>query len=243
MFLNWFNLFITMNKKNSIEVKNLSFSYQEETILDNISFSIEKKDLVAVIGHNGSGKSTLIKLLLSLLPSKKGSIKTSGSIAYIPQKFNQDVNFPAKVKEILELECCDCDLRGDVVKSLNIENLIEKQFKNLSGGQQQRVMIALSLLSNPNILILDEPTVGVDTATQEEFYKLLKKINNDRDLTILFVTHDTGMISNYFTKTLCVGNKEVHIDNAKNTNTLLHSVYGENFHELHHHHNHEVNKK
>lgn len=220
-----------------IDVNSLTYSYNEsENILDNVSFSINKKDLVAIIGHNGSGKSTLIKIILGLLEHKKGSVKVKGKLAYIPQKYNQDINFPAKVNEILNLECCDCDLRGEILIGLGIENLVEKQFKSLSGGQQQRVMIALSLLSNPDILILDEPTVGVDTKTQEDFYKLLKKLNKERDLTILFVTHDTGMISTYFSKTICVGNKKVHIDDAKNTSSLLHSTYGENFQELHHHH-------
>lgn len=222
---------------NIITVKNLYYSYnREENIFENVSFSIGKKDLVAIIGHNGSGKSTLIKLLLGLIENKKGKIDIQGKLAYIPQKYNQDINFPAKVKEILDLECCDCDLRGEVLISLGIENLIEKQFKSLSGGQQQRVLIALSLLSNPDILILDEPTVGVDTKTQEEFYKLLKKLNKDRDLTILFVTHDTGMISSYFSKIICVGNKKVYIDNAKKTHALVHSTYGDNFHEIHHNH-------
>ena len=220
-----------------IDVKKLNYSYnQEETILENVSFSIEKKDLVAIIGPNGCGKSTLIKILLGILEHKKGNIKIKGKLAYIPQKYNQDSNFPGKVKEILDLECCDCSLRGEVLVNLGIENLQEKQFKSLSGGQQQRVLIALSLLSNPDILILDEPTVGVDAKTQEDFYKLLKKLNKERNLTILFVTHDTGMISNYFTKTICVENKKVHIDDAKNTHSLLHSTYGDNFHELHHHH-------
>lgn len=223
--------------KSIIDIKNLSYAYPgQDTILENISFSINKKDLVAVIGHNGCGKSTLIKLILGLLEKSEGKINVKGKLAYIPQKYNQDVNFPGKVNEILNLECCDCGLREQVLVSLGIEKLIEKQFKSLSGGQQQRVLIALSLLSNPDILILDEPTVGVDSQTQEEFYKLLKKLNKERELTILFVTHDTGMISNYFTKTVCVENKKVHIDDAKNTHKLLHKAYGENFHEHHHHH-------
>lgn len=227
---------------NIIEIKNLNYSYnKKENILENVSLSVEKKDLVAIVGHNGSGKSTLIKLILGLIENKNGKINVKGKLAYIPQKYNQDINFPGKVKEILNLECCDCNLREDVLVNLGVENLQEKQFKSLSGGQQQRVLIALSLLSNPDILVLDEPTVGVDTKTQEEFYKLLKKLNKERELTILFVTHDTGMISNYFTKTICVGNKKVHIDDAKNIHTLLHSTYGNTFHELHHHHHNSNN--
>jgi zinc transport system ATP-binding protein len=110
------------------------------------------------------------------------------------------------------------------------------QFKNLSGGQQQRVMIALSLLSEPDILILDEPTVGIDSNTLDEFYKLLKKINKENGITILFVTHDTGMISNYFDKVVCIEGGKVFIDDAKNTHSIFHKMYGKNFHQLHHGH-------
>ncbi|MCA9487003.1 ATP-binding cassette domain-containing protein [Candidatus Woesearchaeota archaeon] len=220
-----------------IEIKDLTYSYhQEQNILENISLSIHKGDLVAIIGHNGSGKSTLVKLIAGLLEQKTESITLRGKLSYIPQKVSSDNNFPAKVKEILDLECCDCKLRDEVLKNLGIDEFVEKQFKVLSGGQQQRVLIALALLSNPDILILDEPTVGVDTKTQEDFYKLLKKLHKERELTILFVTHDTGMISDYFTKIICLDNKKAHMDEAKNTDKVLHSGYGEHFHEVHHHH-------
>lgn len=228
-----------MKKDKIIEVKNLTYSYNKNTpIFQNISFTISKGELVAIIGHNGSGKSTLVKLLLGLLETKSSSISVKGKIAYIPQKFNTDNNFPGKVKEILDLECCECSLREDILKSLGIENLQHLQFKSLSGGQQQRVMIALSLLSNPDILVLDEPAVGVDTKTQNDFYKLLKKLNKQLNITILFVTHDTGMISQYFTTTICVNNNTVCIDDAKNTHSMLHSVYGEEFNQIIHNHNH-----
>lgn len=236
--LNKTSLVFTMKKKNILEVKNISFKYTSEFILKNISFSITKPELIAVVGPNGSGKSTLVKLIAGILKKNDGSITTSGKIAYIPQKFNQDPNFPASVKELLDLECCRCSIRDDVVKSLNLESLLSKQFKNLSGGQQQRVFVAMALLSEPEILILDEPTVGIDTKTQEDFFKLLKKLHHQRNLTILFVTHDTGMISTYFTKIICVGNKEVHVDDAKHTNKALLKAYGETFDRLEHNHSH-----
>ena len=228
---------------NIIDIKNLSYSYGGgENILEDISFSIKKKELIAIVGHNGSGKSTLIKILLGFLKTQKGKVSIKGKLAYIPQKNNQDSNFPAKVKEIFDLECCDCELRSNVLISLGVEQFLEKQFKSLSGGQQQRVLIALSLLSNPDILILDEPTVGIDSKTQEEFYKILKKLNSERKLTILFVTHDTGMISNYFTKVICVDNKKIYINDAKNIHSTLNSIYGGNFHELEHNHEEQNNK-
>ena len=204
------------NPENVIEVKNLSYSYtNQEKILENISFTISKGDLVAIVGHNGSGKSTLIKILLGLLEHKKGKISISKKRSYIPQKVNQDNNFPGKVGEILDLECCDCGLRDEVLKSLDVKKFVNKQFKTLSGGQQQRVLIALSLLSNPEILILDEPTVGVDSQTQKGFYNLLKKLNKERNLTILFVTHDTHDAKSYFSKIIHVGDKTIKIEDLK----------------------------
>jgi zinc transport system ATP-binding protein len=194
--------------------------------------------LVAVIGPNGSGKSTLVKILSKLIPKQTGDINIYGKFSYIPQKFNQDTNFPAKVSELLDLECCGCELRKRVSTSLNIENLEDKQFKDLSGGQQQRVLISLSLLSNPDILILDEPTIGIDRQTQEEFYKLLKELNKQRNLTIIFVTHDTGMVSHYFDKILVVHNKHICLEDSNKTNKYQKS-FMENHHETHHpNHNH-----
>lgn len=225
--------------KPIIEVKNLTFFFNSNQYLfKDSSFNINKSDLIAVIGPNGVGKSTLVKLILNLLKPKKGTITTHGKISYIPQKFNQDQNFPAKVSELLDLECCKCNLREEVVKNLSIEDLQDKQFKNLSGGQQQRVIIAISLLSNPDILILDEPTVGVDSTTQKDFYKLLKELNKKRNLTILFITHDTGMVSNYFKKILCIHDTKIHIEDAKNTNQFMTKLYSENYNQILHTHSH-----
>ena len=225
---------MTKEKKIMIDVKNLSFSYSKTNpIFHNANFEIHSGELVAVIGPNGAGKSTLVKLLSKLIPNQSGKINILGKLSYIPQKFNQDTNFPAKVSELLDLECCGCSLRNQVSESLNIENLEDKQFKDLSGGQQQRVLISLSLLSNPDILILDEPTVGIDLKTQEEFYKLLKNLNKERNLTIIFVTHDTGMVSDYFDKILVVHNKHICLENAKKTNSYQKS-FMESHHEIHH---------
>lgn len=233
-----------MNNKPIINIENLSFSYSKSNqILNNISISIDKKDLIAVIGPNGSGKSTFVKIIAGLNKPNKGKVKVNGKIAYVPQKYSQDNNFPAKVSEILALECCDCSNREEIIKSLNIKEFSNKQFKDLSGGQQQRVMIALSLLSNPDIIILDEPSVGVDIQTQKEFYKLLKELNDKDDLTILFVTHDTEMVSSYFDKIICFHERHIHLDNAKNTTKALNQMYGKEFNKVVHEHTHKGDKK
>ena len=222
-----------------ISVKNLTFSYSEKNpIFSNVNFEINSGELVAVIGPNGTGKSTLIKLITNLINNQKGEIKINGKLSYIPQKFNQDSNFPAKVSELLDLECCNCQLRRQITKSLHINQFLNKQFKDLSGGQQQRVLIGISLLSNPDILILDEPTVGIDIKTQEEFYKLLKTLNKEKGLTIIFVTHNIGMVSEYFNKILVVHNKHVCLEHANKT-----KYYQKTFLQTHNETYHGENKK
>ena len=210
-----------LNKNELIRVSNLSHKYNSNYIFRNISFSILKEDSVAVIGPNGAGKSTLIKLLLGLVEKQEGEIAITKKVAYIPQKFNQDVNFPGRVSEILNLECCNCSNRAKILKGLGISNLMNEQFKNLSGGQQQRVVIALSMLSDPELLILDEPTIGVDEKTLIDFYELLEYLHKDRNVAILFITHDISMVEKYFTKTLCIHDNHVHIDSSKKASELL----------------------
>lgn len=227
-----------------IEVKTLSFKHDSLHVLKDVSFTINRGDFVAIMGPNGAGKSTLIKILVKLLEFKnfKKHISISGKIAYIPQKFNQDSQFPTTVKELLALECCKCDHRNKVVQSLRLEGLEHKQFKHLSGGQQQRVFVALALLNNPEILILDEPTVGVDSNTQEEFYKLLHELNTHNNLTILLITHDTSMVSNYVTRILCIGNKTIIEEPIKASleenkiHSVIDKIYPKSFQKVKHDH-------
>ena len=225
-----------------IIVNNLSYSYSSNSnsnsILKNVSFEVFEGDFVAIMGPNGVGKSTLIKILTNLISIKQRQkhITIKGKVAYIPQKFNQDPQFPISVKELLALECCKCSHRNQILKSLRIQSLENKQFRDLSGGQQQRVFVALSLLSNPDILVLDEPTIGVDSNTQEEFYKLLHKLNVEQNLTILLVTHDTSMVSEYVSKVLCVGNKTIIEDSIENANKHINETYPQSFYAMHNHH-------
>ena len=203
-------------KQSLILVKNLSYTFDNSNYLfKNISFEIFKGDIVAITGPNGVGKSTLLKVLLGLIEVQKGEVQLTKKVGYIPQKYNQDVNFPAKVNEILNLECCECGNRTKILKGLMISQLLHKQFKDLSGGQQQRVLIALSMLSSPEVLILDEPTVGIDEKSLKEFYELLHYLNKTRGMTILSVTHDTAHIQKYFTRVLCIHDNHVHIDEVR----------------------------
>ena len=202
-----------MRRIDAIKISKLDFSYNGEEVLKNISFSIKEGDFVGIIGPNGSGKTTVIKIILGLLEPKNGSVKLFGTpienftnwknIGYIPQKYSLDKNFPATVKELFSLVSKKTPSE-DLLKKLGITKLLDKKFIELSGGQQQRVMTAMALINNPKLLILDEPSVGVDVKVQREFYKLLHNLSDDEGITIILVSHDISMISKYAKSVLCI---------------------------------------
>ena len=204
-----------------IEVSNLSYNYGNIPVLKNLSFKIEKGQYVGLIGPNGSGKTTLLRLLLGLNKKQTGSIKiysqeiekftNFSKIGYIPQQVSvlgQD--FPATVQEVVEsgiIKNEKLNTKNDlnrVFELTEISALKNKLISQLSGGQLQRVFIARSLVNNPEILIFDEPTVGVDSENQMNFYNFLQKANKEMGLTIIFVTHDIETISKEASRILCI---------------------------------------
>lgn len=196
------------HSKNIIEVKNVSFSYDGQKILDDVSLNVHHGDYMGMIGPNGGGKSTLLKIILGLLKPSSGTIRLfSKNIGYVPQKAtNFDVNFPATVQEVVSmgrfgkkglfrfLDGNDKKIIDKAIDEVGMSPFQNHLIGNLSGGQQQRVFIARALASEPEIIILDEPTVGVDEQTQEQFYALLKKLNQQLRLTLVLVSHDTDRI-------------------------------------------------
>jgi zinc transport system ATP-binding protein len=217
-------------KTNEIlRLDKVTFSYVGEDVLKDISFSISKGDFVGLVGPNGSGKTTLLKLVLGILSLKKGyiylfnkdikSFNDWSKIGYVPQKAtNIDSNFPATVYEIVSMGLFSKKKflkllnKNDVSKINNALAIVKMQkytnnrISELSGGQQQRVLIAKALVSEPEILILDEPTTGVDQENQKAFYDLLKKLNKE-GITIILVSHDTGRITKYVNKLAYINQK------------------------------------
>lgn len=212
---------------NIIEVKNLNFAYNGELILKGISFFITSGEFVSLIGSNGAGKSTLIKLILGELVPKNGYIKIFGRcpkefkewhrVGYVSQNGLQLINnFHASAEEIVQanlfsqigfLKFPKREHRLKTHKALELVGMASYSKElagNLSGGQQQRILLARALVNNPEILILDEPTTGVDDLTIESFYNLIKELNEDFGITIFIVTHDIDRISKYISKTFCL---------------------------------------
>lgn len=224
-----------------IEIKNLSFSYHKQKILENINLTVEEKDFLAIIGPNGGGKSTLLKLILGIIPIKDGSIHTFGElpkknlsqIGYVPQNTNVNTDFPIKVIEVVLMghigtkrplfgyakEETLCAMGA--LAQVGIEKFANEKIGSLSGGQRQRVMIARALCAHPKILILDEPTSSIDVDGQKQIYELLKELNNY--ITIIVVSHDISVIMQYANTVVHVNKKLTYHDMSKeHTNQSKH---------------------
>ncbi len=207
--------------KEVLSVRSLSYSFGKIKVLDNIDLSLQKGDFLGVIGPNGAGKTTLLKLVLGIYPVKEGSIikLNPDRIGYVPQKVtNFDKNFPATVYEVVGmgikkgvpklLRKHDEYKVLEVLKKVGMQKYMRRRIGELSGGQQQRVFIARSLVSEPEILFLDEPTTGVDIGTQNRFYELLKDLNRT-GITVVLVSHDIGRITKYVKKIAYLNHKLV----------------------------------
>jgi zinc transport system ATP-binding protein len=216
-------------EKPQIEVKNLSFSYNGEVVINNISFTVTKGDYLGIIGPNGGGKTTLVKILLGLLPSKKGSVVVHGTCGYVPQKAAQEISgLPATVREIIESgERKNEERIKEVMDIADVKDYQNKLISELSGGERQKVFIARALVKNPDILFLDEPSTGVDVASQGKFYSFLKELN-EKGITIIFVSHDINVVSREVKNVLCIGGKSLCFGSPQETLTdkNIENLYG-----------------
>ncbi|MDP2090978.1 MAG: metal ABC transporter ATP-binding protein [Candidatus Gracilibacteria bacterium] len=217
-----------------IDLKDISFSYTgKKNIFSHLNTQVNKGDFIGVLGENGSGKTTLIKLILGLLNPSKGIIswyndkseiisKSKLNIEYISQKAQMIDNIvPITVKEIVKMgnkseggigehfrETCGYETIESALKHTNMFEFINTPFSNLSGGQKQRVLIAKALISNPDIIIMDEPTAGVDLVAQKHFYDLLSHLNEVHNITIILISHDTKFIQEKIKRLWYLGNND-----------------------------------
>lgn len=203
------------HSKNIIEVRDLSFSYGSHLILKNINLDIHKGDYIGVVGPNGSGKTTLIKLILGLLEVKDGKINIySKDVAYVGQKATDiDQKFPITVGEVVQLGT-DKVLAEKAMEDVGITELKNKMIGALSGGQMQKAFIARAIAQKPEILVLDEPTSGIDQTSQKDFYKLLKKLNQEMGITLIIISHDVNIITKEATEIVAINQSVVFYGNA-----------------------------
>jgi zinc transport system ATP-binding protein len=208
-----------------VSVENLSVKYNSTDVFSNITLTVNAGDYVALAGPNGSGKSTLIKAILGILESVEGDVKIFGvppsgfidwqKVGYIPQRLASfSPYFPATVKEVVSmgllsgkkfpkrLSSKDNEAIDRALSLMDIAELKDKKIGELSGGQQQRVIIARALITEPELLILDEPTTAVDPETREKFFAIIDMLNKKKNTTVILITHDTGSAGKYASKLL-----------------------------------------
>lgn len=221
------------SSRELVELQGVSFTYGAEAILEDISLTVRKGDFVGVIGPNGSGKTTLLRIILGLLVPQQGSVSLFGQqledfrdwfrIGYVPQKVAQiEMQFPVTVAEIVSqgrfakagwLHRLGLPDRQAVDRALAAVGMLPEKYRllrELSGGQQQRVFIARALASEPELLILDEPTTGVDVESQEEFYTLLARLKTEQSLTLVMISHDVDVIVNEVNRLVCINKRLVY---------------------------------
>ncbi|MCA1010202.1 metal ABC transporter ATP-binding protein [Halobacillus halophilus] len=258
-----------MSNHPIVKMEQVSFKYEKEWVVKDVNLVIRQGQFLGLVGPNGSGKSTLIKLMLGLAKPDRGSITLYDrpiksfsnwqEIGFVSQKANSfNSGFPATVLEVVKAGLVSRigtfkffnkthkDKALKALRTVEMEDYAHSNIGELSGGQQQRVFIARALVSDPSLLILDEPTVGVDAKHVTEFYDLLGRLNKEQGITLLMVTHDIGTITEHATHVLCM-NKTVHFhgntEEYKEFNDEdLNRLYGHSVQQLTHNHDHdEVN--
>lgn len=201
-----------------VEIENLTVQYPDVKALDNVSFEVNQGDFLGIIGPNGAGKSTLFDAMLGLNTKYKGTIKFFGEdirksksylkeIGYVPQKPIFEKNFPVTVTDVIRMGLRDESDENKIDKILQqlwIHELQYRRIGELSGGQQQRVFIAKALITNPKVLILDEPVTGIDQQSIDLFYSILRELNSKQNITIIWSSHDLDAVNQLANHVACL---------------------------------------
>ncbi|WP_066634025.1 metal ABC transporter ATP-binding protein [Desulfolucanica intricata] len=250
-----------MEKAPLVEIKDLYFCYEDKTVLEGVNLKVYPGDYLAVVGPNGSGKTTLLKLMLGLFKPVKGKIRLFGQdlerfkewtrVGYVPQKATHfDHRFPATVEEIVaagryaraglgrRLKAADREAVDSALDLVGMRAYKANPVGRLSGGQQQRVFIARALAGKPELLILDEPVVGLDAGAQEDFYNLLRRLNQEYGITLITVSHDTGAVGSQVNKLACINRRLIYHGSPQDipSGETLAELYGMPVRAVSHHH-------
>ena len=209
---NFVSVVMIMNENNVLTVNNLQIAYEGEQIFNDLSFAVEKREILIILGPNGAGKTTLLRALQNLLPYQGSVLWNAQKISYLPpQEFLQRQNLPPlNIEEFYAFKTSDSNIIKSMISEVGLdESLLSHQFNELSTGQFQRMLIGWALLDNPDVLILDEPTSGIDIGGEETIYSLLHKFWQNQDLTILLVTHDLNIVWEYATQVICLNKQQM----------------------------------
>ncbi len=214
-----------------LKVKNLNVELDENKIIQDLSFEVKKGDVLTILGPNGAGKTVLLRALLGVLPYK-GEIGWAKEvkIGYVPQRLPFIKDIPMSVQEFFQLkEVLEKEIK-EILNSVGLEeNFLNKKIGELSSGQFQRILVAWALIGNPNVLLFDEPTTGIDIGGEETIYTLLVRLKKQRNLTILIVTHDLSVVSKFSDFVICLNKCPICQGVPKEVLTpeVLYKLYGE----------------
>jgi len=241
-------------KKHYIEVNNLSHHYDQMVVLDHISCTIEKGSITAIIGPNGSGKTTLIQTIVGLISPSEGVVTIDGKkpqdmrthIGYVPQQLQFDRTLPITVEEFLTVyQCKGQDHRYknimNVLEEVGLEKQIHQKLGTLSGGQFQRALIARAIFHEKDILVLDEPSAGIDIEGEETLYQLIEKLNKEHGTTCIIISHDISIVHRFADMVICLNKRKIcqGLPSSTITPEVLQELYGADAGVYHHHHTHQ----
>lgn len=214
-----------------LQVKNLNVSFDNEKIITNLSFDLNKGQVITILGPNGAGKTVLLKTLLGL-NKYQGKIKWQSDIkiGYVPQRLPFIKDMPMSVAEFFKLK----GIKSQQIKKIFTDvgfkkNILDKNIGTMSSGQFQRILIAWALVNEPDVLLFDEPTTGIDISGEETIYALLSKLQKQKNLTIILVTHDLSVVHKFSDYVICLNRSSVCQGRPKQTLTPqnLNKLYGE----------------
>jgi len=227
-----------------LSVKGLKVKFNSHLIIDDVSFDVERDSTLAIIGPNGAGKSVLFRAMLGLIPYE-GTITWAPNIkiGYVPQKLFVAKDFPLTVVEFLRFKESDDKKIAEALRSVgfkeNETKVLKTRLGTLSGGELQRALIASAILGSPNVLLFDEPTSGVDISAEETIYGLIDRLKKEKDLTIIFISHELQVVYKYADSVLCLNKEKICYGPPRDVvdKESLTKLYGEDV-SLYKHHEH-----
>lgn len=242
-----------MTKTPVITFQDVSFAYEAAPIVENVNLTISRGELLCVVGPNGGGKTTLLKLMLGLIKPDTGRVRVFDlpptqarhRIGYVPQHNNYDPQFPITALDIVLMGRLqsrwrprysrnDKNIADDALAQVGLADIADHTFSQLSGGQRQRILIARALATEPEILLLDEPTANIDLAVESRLHETLAQLKSR--MTILMVTHDLGFVSDIVASVVCVNRQVVVHPTSDITGEIIHDIYGEPVRMIRHDH-------
>src|SRR5438132_10375734 len=227
-----------------LAVKHLSVRLEDRSVVDDLSFELAPGERLSVLGPNGAGKTVLLKALLNLLPYT-GEIKWADGvrIGYVPQKIDADTHLPLTFTDLFQAKCTTLKVAFDeldeTAKTVGLTpQILQTPVGHLSGGQFQRGLIGFSLIGNPNVLLMDEPTASVDEPGEEHIYELINRLQTQHNLASIMVSHDLSFVFRYATNVLCLNRQKVCFGSPMEALSpdVLAKLYGESVGLYHHDH-------